>query len=111
MPKLAFLLPEQVGKVGKFHLLYIKLLPSFMEKFKTPNHYLTPKKAITHYRSPVKFDHKGTKGHLLLMAGIKGKMGVAKLIAKAALRSGLGKLSLLTSQCRVDIWKIIFLKQ
>ena len=103
MPKLAFLLPEQGGKAGQFHLLDIKLLPSFLEKVKSSHHYLTPETAIKYYRAPAKFDHKGTNGHHLLMAGSKGKMGAATLAAKAALRTGLGKLSILTPQCGVEI--------
>lgn len=37
--------------------------------------------------------HKGTFGHLLLVAGHHGMMGAALLAAEAALRSGLGKLT------------------
>ena len=59
--------------------------------------------AKSRYLSSAKFDHKGINGHLLLMAGSKGKMGAATLAAKAALRTGLGKLSILTPQCGVEI--------
>lgn len=38
--------------------------------------------------------HKGTFGHALLIAGSKGMMGAAVLSAKAAMRSGLGKLTI-----------------
>ena len=55
------------------------------------------------FRPPTKFDHKGINGHHLLMAGNKGKMGAAVLAAQAALRTGLGKLSILTPQCGVEI--------
>jgi NAD(P)H-hydrate epimerase len=37
-----------------------------------------------------KYDHKGTFGHALLIAGSYGKMGAAILTAKACLRSGVG---------------------
>jgi len=40
-----------------------------------------------------KFDHKGTYGHALLIAGSYGKMGAAILAAKACLRTGIGLLS------------------
>ncbi len=102
-PKLAFLLPEMGNKVGEFHLLDIGLYPPFLEEVATPFHYLTAKKAKELYRPSKKFDHKGTHGHLLLIAGSKGKMGAAFLAAKAALRAGSGKLSVLTPQCGVDI--------
>lgn len=37
--------------------------------------------------------HKGTFGHALLVAGSRGMMGAAILAAQAALRSGIGKLT------------------
>lgn len=103
MPKLAFLLPEKGGKVGSFYILDIELLPDFINNVKTPYFYLTPKKAKSLYQALKKFDHKGSNGHLLLIAGSKGKIGAAQLSAKAALRSGVGKLSVLTPQCGVEI--------
>lgn len=39
-------------------------------------------------------DHKGTYGHLLLLAGSEGKTGAALLAAHGALRSGVGLVSL-----------------
>jgi NAD(P)H-hydrate repair Nnr-like enzyme with NAD(P)H-hydrate dehydratase domain len=103
MPKLAFLLPEKGGKVGSFYILDIELLPDFINNVKTPYFYLTPKKAKSLYQALKKFDHKGSNGHLLLIAGSKGKIGAAQLSAKAALRTGVGKLSVLTPQCGVEI--------
>ena len=103
MPKLSFLLPEYGEKSGHFHLLDIGLLPSYLEKVKTPYHYLTPKIAESFFKPPKKFDHKGNNGHLLLIAGSSGKMGAAVLAAQAALRTGTGKLSVLTPRCGIDI--------
>ena len=40
-----------------------------------------------------KFDHKGTYGHGLLIAGSYGRMGAAVLGAGAALRAGIGLLT------------------
>lgn len=40
------------------------------------------------------FSNKGDYGHALIIAGHKGYMGAATIVAKAALRSGLGLLSL-----------------
>ena len=103
LPKLAFLLPECGMKTGNFHLLDIGLLPAYIDQAKTPHYYLTSKKALSLYRKVNKFDHKGNNGHLLLVAGSQGKMGAATLSARAALRTGLGKLSVLTPQCGVGI--------
>ncbi len=40
--------------------------------------------------------HKGTYGHLLAVAGSKGKAGAAVLVARAALRSGVGLVTAAT---------------
>ena len=45
------------------------------------------------YRPRGKYDHKGTFGHALLVAGAKGTMGAAVLSARAALSSGAGLLT------------------
>ena len=103
MPKLAFLLPEYGEKSGHFHLLDIGILPSYLEKVCTPYHYLTAEKAKIHFKAPKKFDHKGSNGNHLLIAGSEGKMGAAILAARAALRTGVGKLSVLTPKCGIDI--------
>tara|TARA_S200000501_G_scaffold5420_1_gene4716 strand:- start:143 stop:1636 length:1494 start_codon:yes stop_codon:yes gene_type:complete len=103
LPKLAFLLPERGEKTGQFHLIDIGLLHESIEKIKTPYHYLTSKKAISLYQSPKKFDHKGDNGHHLLVAGSKGKMGASILAAKGSLRSGVGKLSILTPKSGIQI--------
>ena len=103
IPKLAFLLPKYGEKSGHFHLLDIGILPSHLEKVCTPYYYLTAEKAKIHFKAPKKFDHKGSNGNLLLIAGSKGKMGAAILAARAALRTGAGKLSVLTPKCGIDI--------
>ena len=43
--------------------------------------------------------HKGTYGHGLLVAGSKGMAGAAVMAAQAALRSGIGLLTVCTPEC------------
>jgi NAD(P)H-hydrate epimerase len=55
------------------------------------------------YRDPL--GHKGTHGHVLLVAGSVGKVGAALLSGRAALRAGAGLCTLATSaqaQARVE---------
>ncbi len=47
--------------------------------------------------------HKGDYGHALLIAGSYGKMGAAVLAAKAALRVGVGLLTVHVPRCGVNI--------
>jgi ADP-dependent NAD(P)H-hydrate dehydratase / NAD(P)H-hydrate epimerase len=42
--------------------------------------------------------HKGTMGHLLAVAGSRGKSGAAALLARAALRSGVGLVTVATAR-------------
>jgi NAD(P)H-hydrate epimerase len=46
--------------------------------------------------------HKGTFGHLLLVAGSPGKSGAAALAGMAALRSGAGLVTVATPESQVD---------
>lgn len=92
-PKLAFLLPENNRYVGEWCVVDIGLHREFVRNTTTPFKLLQKKhiKKIMNPRS--RFDHKGNYGHALLIAGSYGKMGAALLAAKAALRSGVGLLT------------------
>lgn len=52
------------------------------------------------------FAHKGTMGHALLIAGSEGMGGAAVLASKACLRSGVGKLTVLTPRCNSLVMQI-----
>jgi len=93
VPKLAFMMPENNGYTGEWHLVDIGLSKKGLHEIQSP-FYLTSLKAIKKIFKPRnRFDHKGKFGHALLIAGSKGKMGACILSAKAALRSGVGLLT------------------
>ena len=50
--------------------------------------------------------HKGTFGHGLLVAGSEGMAGAAILSARAALRSGMGKLSVCSAGINMPILQV-----
>lgn len=92
-PKLSFLFPENEKYVGKWEVLPIGLHPDGIAKTPT-NHFFLEKdsmRKIVPKRSC--FEHKGTVGHALLIAGSYGKMGAAVLASRACLRSGVGLLT------------------
>ncbi|HZB13301.1 MAG TPA: NAD(P)H-hydrate dehydratase [Chryseolinea sp.] len=93
VPKLAFLFPDHFAFVGNWVLLDIGLHKEFLKKVETPYFYFVKKDVRKILRVRSKFDHKGKFGHALLVAGAYGKMGAAVLAARAALRSGLGLLT------------------
>lgn len=92
-PKLGFLLPQNSHLVGEWHVVDIGLSKRFAKQ--TPARYfLTNQKSIKRLIKPrARFNHKGNFGHALLIAGSTGKMGAAVLAARAALRAGVGLLT------------------
>ncbi|WP_027002144.1 bifunctional ADP-dependent NAD(P)H-hydrate dehydratase/NAD(P)H-hydrate epimerase [Hugenholtzia roseola] len=98
-PKLAFLFDANTAHTGEWEVLSIGLHPDFMASVESPYQLLTQAWAKKHFRKRQRVSHKGSYGHALLLAGSKGKMGAAQLAAKAALRSGLGLLSILAPAC------------
>jgi len=102
-PKLAFLLPENEGRVGEWTTVDIGLSKRFLKE-STSKHFWVEKKWVTrHLPLRKKFAHKGDFGKALLIAGSFGKMGAAVLSAKAAMRSGVGLLTVHIPQCGYEI--------
>ncbi|ALI99206.1 bifunctional ADP-dependent NAD(P)H-hydrate dehydratase/NAD(P)H-hydrate epimerase [Rufibacter tibetensis] len=92
-PKLAFLLPASGSYAGEWHVLPIGLHPEFLAQVETPHQLLTHGLIENVLRPRSRFSHKGTFGHALLVGGSYGKMGAITMSAHAALRAGLGLLT------------------
>jgi ADP-dependent NAD(P)H-hydrate dehydratase / NAD(P)H-hydrate epimerase len=92
-PKLSFLFPENELYTGEWIILPIGLNTTAIRNIITPYYYLKENDVAPLLKKRKKFDHKGTFGHGLLVAGSSGKMGAAVLAAKAALRTGIGLLT------------------
>ncbi|MEO5980078.1 MAG: NAD(P)H-hydrate dehydratase [Chryseolinea sp.] len=99
VPKLSFFLPECYRYVGAWTLVDIGLDKDFMKSAETRYQYVTLKSARRLLRRRSKFDHKGIYGHALMIAGSLGKLGAAVLSSRAALRSGLGLLTIHIPKC------------
>ncbi len=106
LPKLAFFFSENFQYVGQWHIVDIGLLDTYYQKLDSPYHFIDKALAISHLRIRSKFDHKGTFGHALLMAGSYGKVGAAVLAGHACLRSGTGLLSIASPRCAYEILQI-----
>ncbi|MCE7863438.1 MAG: NAD(P)H-hydrate dehydratase [Bacteroidetes bacterium CHB5] len=92
-PKLAFLLPQSSAFIGRWHTVDIGLSKTFVKETKV-DHFLVTLKSVKQLIKPrTPFSHKGSYGHALLIAGSTGKMGAAVLAARAALRAGVGLLT------------------
>jgi len=102
-PKLAFFFPENALYVGDWQVLDIGLNELFIRNEPT-NNYLLTKGLIKNLLKPrMKFSHKGTFGHALLVAGSYGKIGAAILAARSCLRSGVGLLTMHIPKCGYEI--------
>ncbi len=103
LPKLAFLMPENSGRVGEWIVADIGLHKKFLKEVKTDYWWVTRKSLSKKIPRRGRFDHKGVFGKALIVAGSMGKMGAAVLAAKAALRSGLGLLTVHVPKCGYQI--------
>ena len=92
-PKLGFLFPENDQYVGQWEVLFIGLHKDFIQNVAVKNHFLIAHDFKHFIKSRNKFDHKGSNGHGLLIAGGYGKMGAAVLAAKAAMKAGAGLIT------------------
>ncbi|WP_020532384.1 bifunctional ADP-dependent NAD(P)H-hydrate dehydratase/NAD(P)H-hydrate epimerase [Flexithrix dorotheae] len=106
LPKLSFLLPQNEQYVGEWFHVDIGLDQKFINKAKTPYHYVEKSEIKNLFKARRKFSHKGTFGHVLLIAGSYGKIGAAVLGGKAALRTGSGLVSLHIPKCGYEIVQI-----
>ncbi len=94
LPKLAFFFPENSQYVGEWNLVDIGLSKQFLKEVDV-NHFFVTKSAVKKIIKPRSiFSHKGNYGHVLLIAGSYGKMGACILSTRAAVRSGVGLLTL-----------------
>lgn len=108
LPKLAFLFPENQHSLGYWTIKPIRLDANFIKKTNSPYYYITPNFIKSILKTRHKFDHKGTYGHALLVAGSYGKVGAAVLAAKACLRTGAGLVSVHSPKCAYQILQISF---
>lgn len=92
-PFLSFFFAENEKYVGQWQLLDSGLHPLAIAQAQAKHHYFTLNEAKMLLKTRSKFAHKGSFGHVLLMAGSKGMAGASVLAARACLHAGVGKLT------------------
>ena len=102
-PKLSFFLPETAPFVSGFDVLDIGLDREFLQQTEPLAQLISKAEAQRFYKPREKFDHKGTYGHALIVAGSYGKMGAAVLSTTAAFRIGAGMATAFIPKCGYDI--------
>lgn len=108
LPKLSFFAPEHAPFLGQWLVLDIQLHPEALAAKETPYFYFPSEAAASFLKTRGRFDHKGTYGHALIIAGSYGKIGAAILCARAALRAGCGLVSTHLPVCGYAIMQIAF---
>jgi hydroxyethylthiazole kinase-like uncharacterized protein yjeF len=99
LPKLVFFLPQSFPFTGEWTCVDIALNKDFINQAQTSYYQLTRKSVCKLIKPRLKFDHKGTYGHALIVAGSYGKIGAALLSSKAVLRAGAGLLTIHIPSC------------
>ncbi len=104
--KLAMYLADNETYCGEIQVLDIGLSKEYQQRYKSTYCLVEEKdvKKIIKRRSV--FSHKGMMGHALIIAGSYGMAGAAVLAARAALRSGTGKLTVHTPSCNNGILQV-----
>ena len=92
-PKLTFFLPSAGVYAGQWKVLDICLDKEYLANAPSIYFALNDQTVFEKIKSRNKFSHKGTYGHGLLIVGSKGMNGASVLSARAALRSGIGLLT------------------
>ncbi len=84
---------------GRVEVLDIGLDPGFPDEVEGADFLLQHRDVLEYLPDRPRFSHKGTYGKLLLAAGSRGMSGAAVLAAKAALRSGVGLVTVHSPKC------------
>ncbi|MAP55999.1 NAD(P)H-hydrate dehydratase [Altibacter sp.] len=103
VPKLSFFLPDTGIYVPFYEAIDIGLDAEFLSSAEPLAQLIGKQEAQLFYKQRQKYDHKGTYGHALVVAGSYGKMGAAVLATKAALRTGAGMATTFTAKCGYSI--------
>lgn len=98
-PKLSLLMPENARFVGEMSVLDIGLSQEWIEREPSSLYFTDEKEINALLRPRGKHAHKGNFGRALLVAGSKGMAGASVLAARAALRSGVGLLTVHVPAC------------
>ena len=104
--KLAMFFTDNQQYIGRLKVLDINLSEEYISKTNTmyTMQETDDVRALVVPRSD--FAHKGLMGHALLIASSYGMAGAAILASRACLRSGTGKLTVLTPKHNLDILQI-----
>ncbi len=95
-PKLGLFLGAGIDHVGRLHCVDLGIPRQYLEALPEPPELLTASMIRPWLPKRSASSHKGTFGHVGIIAGSSGKGGAAALAAQAALRAGAGLVTVAT---------------
>lgn len=102
-PKLGFFIPPNENYIGALEVISIGLSQEFIDSLPS-NYFVITDELIHEIKKPINKDsHKGSLGHLAIIAGQRGMMGAAILSSQASMRSGLGKCTVFSPNVGRDV--------
>lgn len=98
-PKLVFFLPQTGSFLNQWELLDIGLAQEYLYKTETEFEFIGKPEVLPLYIPRLKFSHKGSYGHAVIIGGSYGKIGAVSLAAKACLKVGAGLTTAFVPEC------------
>ncbi len=103
-PKVGQVLPPNCARVGELRVAAIGSPPSLYERDDSIFLSLVePAMLAALFRPRVPWSHKGDFGHVLIVAGSRGKTGAAAMSGMAALRSGAGLVTVASAESAIPV--------
>ena len=96
LPKTGLLVPHAVPFVGSLDVINIGIPAELANQYACKRELITGWDIRRHLPRRPRVAHKGQYGHVLIIGGATGFAGAAALAARAATRSGVGLVSVLT---------------
>jgi hydroxyethylthiazole kinase-like uncharacterized protein yjeF len=93
LPKRSMVFPENDAYVGKMVIVPLGLDPEFEVDEPCMWSFIDDREVAPLLRVRAKYSHKGSHGHLQVIAGSHGMMGACMLVSYAAMRAGTGKVT------------------
>lgn len=103
IPKLALYLPDNYLFVGNVTIADIRLNEQAINDIESNLFYIEKRDIKSSLKPLLKFAHKGTEGHALIIGGSIGKIGSVSLASKAALKMGCGLITAYVPKCGVNV--------
>jgi ADP-dependent NAD(P)H-hydrate dehydratase / NAD(P)H-hydrate epimerase len=97
-PKIAHVLPPAEEWVGELVVADISVPPQLFDAPRLDLELIEKQDLLRSFRKRQRDSHKGSYGHLFIIAGSLGKTGAAVMAAKAALKTGAGLVTVGTPQ-------------